>query len=99
MSELPSNWTPAEKPRTDEELERRRSVTPILIVMGVAFALLLGSVLGAFVTCGFMDPGPHHAFNFFAACVMFFLGVFALSVAWLGISLIIKVFQYLKNAG
>ena len=99
MSELPANWEPPEKPRSDQELERRRSIAPILIVMGVVFALLVGSVLGAFATCGFMEPGPHPAFQFFAGCAMFFFGVFVLSLAWLGMSLIIKTFQYLKDTG
>lgn len=98
MSELPANWEPPEKPRTEEELERRRSLKPILIVMGVVFALLAGSVLGAFATCGFMEPGPHPAFQFFAGCVMFFFGAFVLSVGWLVMSLIIKAFQYFKDS-
>jgi len=97
MSELPTNWEPQEKPRTDEEKERRRSVVPILITMGVVFALLVGSVLGALATCGSMNSRPGASFQFFAGCVMFFFGVFVLSVAWLLISLIIKIFQYFKD--
>lgn len=50
MNEVPANRKPAKARPTAEELERRRSVVPILITMGVALALLVGSVLGALAT-------------------------------------------------
>jgi hypothetical protein len=99
MNQLPVNWTRPEAPRTEGQLERRRSVVPILITMGVAFALLAGSVFGALSTCGSMNSGLSPAFKFFSACVLFFFGVLVLSVAWLALSLIIKVIQYFKDSG
>jgi hypothetical protein len=98
MNEVPANWKPAKARPTAEELERRRSVVPILITMGVALALLVGSVLGALATCGSMDARPDPAFKFFSGCVVFFFAVLLLSVAWLVLSLIIKVFQYFKDS-
>jgi len=98
MNELPANWKPPATPRTEEEKERRRSLVPILIVMGVVFALLVGSVLGALATCGSMNARPDPSFKFFSGCAVFFFGVLVLSVAWLVVSLIIKVFQYFKDS-
>ena len=65
MSNLPANWETPETPGREEESGRWRSVGPILIVMGVTFALLVGSVLGSFATCGFMESKPNPAFQFF----------------------------------
>ena len=98
MTEIPVNWTPPEPPRTEDQLERRRSVVPILITMAVAFALLVGSVLGALATCGSMNSRPDPSFKFFSSCVLFFFAAIVLSVAWLVLSLIIKVFQYFKDS-
>lgn len=99
MNQLPVNWTKPQAPRTEEQLERRRSVVPILITIGVAFALLVGSVVGSLSTCGSMNSGPSPSFKLFSACVLFFFGVFVLSVVWLLLSLIIKVIQYCRDSG
>ena len=98
MSNLPANWETPETPQREEESGRRRSVGPILIVMGVTFALLVGSVLGSFATCGFMESKSNPAFQFFLACTLFFIGIFVMSAAWLAVSLIIRLFQYIKDA-
>jgi hypothetical protein len=99
MNEVPANGKPPKSRPTAEELERRRSVVPILINMGVAFALLVGSVLGALATCGSMNAPPDPSFKFFSGCVVFFFAALLLSIAWLMLSLIIKVFQYFKDSG
>ena len=75
---------------------RRGSFKPVLITVGVAFLLLAGSVCGAFATCGSMNSPPAPSFKFFTFCVFLSLGFFALSIAWLLLSLLIWLIQKLS---
>ena len=88
MSELPANWGPPEKPRTEEEEKRRRSLVPIGITIGIAFVLMAGSAFGALATCSFSEKNPSS--DFFAGATMFFFAILVLSVFWLIVSLVIR---------
>jgi|SRR3974390_246606 len=99
MSELPANWEPPEKPRTEEEQRRRESFRPILITTGVTFTLLLGSLTGVLSTCGSVTQKADPSYGFWSACWTLSLAAFLMSIAWLLVSLIIRLLQRFKNSG
>lgn len=81
---------------TTPDPPRQVSFKPVLITVAVAFLLLVGSVCGAFATCGSFDSGPSPSFKFFTSSVYFFLAVFAISIAWLLLSLFLWLLQKLS---
>ena len=91
MSELPANWEPPEKRQTEEEEGRRESFKPIFVTIGVAFALLLGSLLGWISTCGGVTQRADPSNNFWSALLSISIAAFLMAIAWLVISLILKV--------
>ena len=93
MTELPANWEPPEKPRAEEEERRRESFKPIFVTIGVAFALLLGSLVGWLSTCGGVtyQAGPSNDFGGTLATLA--LGAFVMAIAWLLIAVILKILQ------
>ena len=87
----PSLTSPEPRPQAS-----RTSFKPVLITIAVAFVLLLSSVFSVFATCGSFDSRPSPLFHFFTYCVYFSLAVFALTLAWLLLSLFIWLIQKLR---
>lgn len=95
MNNIPANWNPRDTPRNP----RRGSFKPVLITVGAAFLLLVGSFFGALSTCGSINSIPSPSFQFFSFCVYGSFAIFVLSLAWLLLSFFIWLFDKWRNAG
>ena len=91
MNELPANWEPPEKRRTEEEERRRESFKPIFVTIGVAFVLLLGSLMGWLSTCGSVTQRADPSNDFWGVLLTLSIAAFLMAMAWLVISLVLKI--------